>query len=215
MINTIIISGGNIHKTFLMKVFSKKQFNNIIAVDKGLEVLDKCNILPNYILGDFDSLNKNILNKYICNEKIDIVTLNPIKDYTDTHMAIKFAIELNSENITIVGATGSRIDHLISNIEVMKEALDYNISCEILDKNNCIRLIKENITLIKDKEYKYISLIPFTNRVTGITLKGFKYNLNNVIMKKGHSIGVSNEQIEEEVSIELKEGILILIKSKD
>ena len=215
MLNTIIISGGNVDREYLKEELAKNKFDIIIAADNGLKALDECNILPNYIIGDFDSLNDCVLKKYIDNKKIKITKLNPIKDYTDTHMAIKLAIELKSTDITIIGGTGTRIDHTISNIEVLKEALDFNIPCKILDKNNCICLINKNINLIKDEEYKYISLIPFTNKVTQITLKGFKYNVNNVIIEKGESIGISNEQIDKEASIEFKEGILILIKSKD
>ena len=64
MLNTIIISGGNINEKFFKEVMKKNEFNNVIACDKGLEVLYKCNIKPNYIIGDFDSINKNILEKY-------------------------------------------------------------------------------------------------------------------------------------------------------
>ena len=75
----------------------------MIAVDKGLESLDKTRTKPTYIVGDFDSINKKILKKY---EKtnIEIKTLIPEKDLTDTHSALKLAIELESSEITIIGA---------------------------------------------------------------------------------------------------------------
>ena len=71
------------------------------------------------------------------------------------------------------------------------------------------------VGLPDDSQYKYISLLPLTTKVTGITLKGFKYLLENGTLKIGESIGVSNEQIEEEAIIEVKKGILVVIKSKD
>lgn len=213
MVETIIISGGNITEEFTRKVVSNKEYKNIISVDKGLEILDKCNIKPNYIIGDFDSLNKDILKKYLDDKKIKIIELNPEKDYTDTHMAIKLAIELNSTNITIIGAIGTRIDHTLANIHIMKEALEKNISCEIINENNNIKLINKS-TIIKNN-YPYISLIPLTSKVSGITLKGFKYSLNNAIMKIGESVGISNELVEENATIEIKDGILIIIQSKD
>lgn len=215
MLKTIIVSGGDINKNFLEKLNLKNKFNNIIASDKGLEMLDKCNIKPNYIIGDFDSLNEKVLNKYIDDETVKIIKLNPEKDYTDTHMALKLAIELKSTDITIIGAIGSRLDHTLANINILKEALEKKVACRILNENNNITLIDKNTTIKKEEEYPYISLIPLTTKVTGVTLNGFKYPLDNATMKIGKSIGVSNEQIEDNATIKLEEGILIIIKSKD
>ena len=105
--NTLIISGGNIDTEFLNKTINNFSYDNIIAVDKGLESLYLLKILPNHIVGDFDSANKNIINFY--NDKgIPIHQYNPEKDYTDTDIAIKLAISLNSSNITIIGATRNK-----------------------------------------------------------------------------------------------------------
>lgn len=213
MVKTIIISGGNINKEFIKNEILKNNYENIIAVDKGLEILDICNIKPNYIIGDFDSLNENILEKYINDNSIKITKLNPEKDYTDTHMALKLAIELKSTEITIIGAIGSRIDHTLANIHILKEPLEKEIKCNILNENNNITLINKNTVI--ENTYPYISLIPLTTTVEGVTLKGFKYTLNNATMKIGESIGVSNEQIEEDGIIEMKKGILIVIQSRD
>ena len=120
MINTLIVSGGNVEKDFFYEIYLNNKFDYIIASDKGLEVLDNCNIKPNYIIGDFDSLNEEILQKYVNDDKVKIIKLNPEKDYTDTHMALKLAIELKSTNITIIGAIGTRLDHTLANIHILK-----------------------------------------------------------------------------------------------
>lgn len=215
MIKTLIVSGGNIEKECFSKIYINNKFDYIIASDKGLETLDKYNITPNYIIGDFDSVNREILNKFANKKDIEVKELNPEKDYTDTHMALKLATELNSTDIAIVGAIGTRVDHVLANIHILKETLDKNIKCTIIDSNNEIQLINKKTILEKDNKYKYISLIPFTTKVEGITLKGLKYPLSNATLEIGHSIGVSNEQIEKNAVIEVKNGILILIKSKD
>ena len=203
---TIIVTGGNVNRNFLEQTLLSYEYNNIIASDKGLEILDKCNIKPNYIIGDFDSINRNILNKYLNDKTIKIIELNSEKDYTDTHMALKLAIDIKSTKITIIGAIGSRIDHTLANINILKEALEKNIECNILNENN---------NIILENKYKYISLLPLTTNVVGVTLQGFKYSLTNATLKIGESIGVSNEQIEDKSTIKIKDGILILIKSKD
>lgn len=215
MIKTLIVSGGNVEENCFNETYLNDKFDYIIASDRGLEILDKYNITPNYIIGDFDSIDKKILDKYINSKDIIIRKLNPEKDYTDTHMAIKLAIELESTNITIFGAIGTRIDHSISNIHILKEALDKDIECRILDNKNEIQLINKKTILEMDRNYTYISLIPLTTRVEGITLNGFKYPLLDATLEIGHSIGISNEQIEKTAVIDLKKGILVLIKSKD
>ena len=60
--NTLIISGGTTDEIFLKNYLNNNKFDSIIAVDKGLEILNIFKIEPNYIIGDFDSINKEILN---------------------------------------------------------------------------------------------------------------------------------------------------------
>lgn len=210
---TLIISGGELNSNFLKEFIKNNNINNIIAVDKGLEALDENGILPNYIVGDFDSINKNVLSKYENNA--EVIKLNPEKDFSDTHMALKLAIKIKSTSIYVLGAMGKRIDHALANIHILKEALDSNIECKILDSNNEIQLITTGKHEVGNLGYKYVSLIPLTTKVEGITLTGFKYPLNNATLEIGHSIGVSNELIKDIATIEIKSGILIFIKSKD
>lgn len=209
---TLIITGGNIKKDFLQNFLKENKYDKIIAADKGLEILNRINVKPDYIIGDFDSVNKEILEQY---KNIPITYLKPEKDFTDTHMALKLAIEQGAKKITIAGAIGTRFDHSIANIHILKEALENNIEAEIIDEHNKIKLINTDIKIDRDDKYKYISLIPLTTSVKGVTLEGFKYSLKDATLKIGESIGVSNEQIENEAMIKIKEGILILIFSKD
>lgn len=85
----------------LKKHFKLNKYDIIIAVDKGLECLEKLDIEPDYIVGDFDSVDIKVLEKY---KKAKIKKLSPEKDLTDTNSALNLAIELKSSNITIIGA---------------------------------------------------------------------------------------------------------------
>ncbi len=212
--NTLIVTGGEINKNFLKKHLKINKYDIIIAVDKGLETLDTLNTKPNYIVGDFDSIDKTILRKYE-NTQIEIIKLNPEKDLTDTHSAINLAIELKSKKIIIIGAIGTRLDHTIANIHILKLAIDKGINIKIINETNEITLINNNIKIYKDQNYKYISLIPLTTTVENITLKGFKYPLTKRTLYIGDSLGISNEQLQQEGEIQLEKGILILIRSKD
>lgn len=212
--NTLIVTGGRINKNFLKEILTGEHYDKIIAVDKGLETLDETEIKPDYIIGDFDSINKEVLKKFE-NFDIPIEYLNPEKDFTDTHMGLKLAIDIKSNNITILGATGTRIDHLLANINVLKEALNQNINAKMIDENNTIFLINKNTKLPLNKNYKYVSVIPLTSKLEGVDLKGFKYELDNATLEIGESIGVSNEQTADKATINIKKGIAIIILSKD
>lgn len=214
--NTLIVSGGTIKLSFFKSFISKNYFDNIIAVDKGLETLYKLNISPNHIVGDLDSIDKNIISKYNNNNHIIIHKYVPEKDYTDTDIALNLALALKSNTITIIGATGTRIDHSLSNIHILCSALSKSIPCTIIDYNNRIRLVDSNLSLNKKDVYgKYISLIPLTTTVEGLTLTGFKYPLTDYTLSIGKSLGISNELTNDIGIIELKKGILIVIESKD
>ena len=189
---------------------------NIIVCDRGLEALYKLKIIPNHVVGDFDSVSPEILEFYKKQSQIIFHTYHAEKDNTDTDIALKLAIRLKSSKITIMGALGKRMDHAIANIHILKDALEANIPCQIIDEHNRIYLINKEMTLEKDKIYgKYVSLIPLTSEVEGITLTGFKYPLENYTLPIGTSLGISNEIIEDRAHIEMKKGILIVIESKD
>jgi len=110
---------------------------------------------------------------------------------------------------------GTRFDHTLANIHILKEAIDRNIKAKIVNENNEIELVNKNIEIEKDSKYKYISVIPLTTEAIGVTIKGMKYPLENYTLSIGDSLGISNEQIDEKAEIQIKQGILIIIKSRD
>lgn len=189
---------------------------NIIAGDRGLEALYQLKIIPNHVVGDFDSVSPEILEFYKKQPQIIFHTYNAEKDNTDTDIALKLAIQLKSSKVTILGALGKRMDHALANIHILKDALEANIPCQILDEYNRIYLINKEMTLEKNKVFgKYVSLIPLTSTIEGLTLTGFKYSLNHYTLPIGTSLGISNEIIGDIAHIEMKNGILIVIESKD
>lgn len=214
--NTLIVSGGKINLDFLYKYYNDNKNSTIIAVDKGLNALHELNIIPHHIVGDFDSINKETLFLYSNNPNIVVHKYNPEKDYTDTDIAIKLAIDLNSSCINIIGGFGNRIDHLLANIHILMHGLNANIPCYLLDEYNKVYLINGTTKIFKSKAYgKYISLIPLTSSVSGLTLKGFKYPLNDYTLPIGVSLGISNEIVDNIATISFKDGILIIIESSD
>jgi len=211
----LVFTGGMINLVWAREWLATKQFDYIITADKGLLYADELNCKVDYILGDFDSIDTDLLEKYR-SMNVELITFPCEKDFTDTHLAIETAIEKGAGQITILGAIGSRMDHTMSNIQNMKIALDSEIPCYIIDEFNKIYLANKEVTINKSEQFgKYISLIPFSESVAGLTLSGFHYPLKKYLMNQGLSVGISNEIVEEKGVIEFEEGILIVFETRD
>ncbi len=212
--NIIIIAGGVCTDKLILDTVGGTDCPYIIGVDRGSQVLDKLGITPDMVIGDFDSADSSIREKYADNP--NAIFLNPIKDATDTHMAVLEAIKLCPDSVTILGATGGRLDHMMGNFALLKLCLDKGIKCIILDELNKITIIDKQMRINKQEQYgKYVSLIPFSDEVTGISLTGFAYGLSEATMIKADTIGISNEIREEEGFISIKSGYLMVMETKD
>lgn len=211
-----VISGGAIEDTFVCRMLEEQRPEMIIAADFGLEFLYRNRIKPQVVVGDFDSAGREAFDFFQGQPDIKIQRLNPIKDDTDTESAVRLAITMGAEAITLFGATGSRLDHVLGNIELLGIGLEAGVPITLMDAHNRIRMLKEGIVLKKEEQFgTYVSLIPYTEHVEHLYLRGMKYPLSDHCLKGFCSLGISNEIIEEEAAIEFDGGILLLIESRD
>lgn len=210
--NTLIISGGSFNENFLRTFIKNKKYDYVIAVDKGLLYARALEINPDLIVGDFDSMDKTVLENY---NKSTVRIFLPEKDDTDTEIAIREAVK-HKGDIDIICATGGRIDHLLGNIHVLKIALDAGVNARIIDECNVVFLKNSDFELKKEEwNEKYVSFIPFDGEVKGIKLKGFKYLLDGYDLKPGITKCISNEIAEDNAYVEMESGCLIVVISLD
>ena len=169
-----------------MKDSSEKLY--IIGIDGGMKTLKEAGIKPDIGVGDFDSVN--VLDY----SDTPIEKLCPEKDDTDTEHALLMAIDMHPSEIVLMGATGSRLDQTISSIELLKCAVDADVPAVILDPTNRIRVAKGETVITKEDSFGYyVSVIPFSEDLTDLTMKGFKYEIEDFTLKKGISRCISNE----------------------
>lgn len=212
----LIITGGEITFPFVTEYLADKAFDKVIAVDKGLMAAKQLNLKVDYAVGDFDSVSEEVISYYKQLSSVQVVEYNPMKDATDTELALDLAISLEPEHILILGATGTRADHMLANIALLYAPLIKKIKTTLVDKNNKIYMINHDAVIDRNKLHgPNVSLLPFTETVDKITLKGFKYPLDEYTLRLGSSIGISNEVTEERAEIILGSGILIVIEAKD
>lgn len=216
MKKVVIVSGGKIEDFFVTEWITEQKPDEIIAVDSGMEYFRRTGKKPDLILGDFDSVREETLAYFEKQEGIIWKRLNPVKDDTDTEAALRYAIKTGAEQIVLLGATGSRLDHVLGNIELLGIGLEAGAEILLVDAHNRIRMIKSGIQLKKEEQFgKYVSLIPYSSEVKHLYLKGFKYPLEDFILRGFCSLGVSNEIIADTAEIFFEEGILLVIESRD
>ena len=209
----LVISGGNIDKDFLKVYIKMQKFYVTIAVDRGLEAVDELNMDVDFIVGDFDSVDSNILKKY--EKKVHTKRYSSEKDYTDTDIAVDFCIKSKADSVTIIGGTGTRLDHVFGNLAVVSDALDKGTNVCIVDKNNKIYMTSSEISLERSRQYgRYVSIFPYGSEAI-VTLEGFKYNLNEYLLENTKSIGVSNEIIDDVAKVKCHKGRLIIMETVD
>lgn len=190
-----------------------------VGVDRGVWSLLEQDILPHCGFGDFDSVSEEEWHKI--QEQIGQIKLYPPeKDETDLEIAFNWAMEQKPSQIHILGATGGRLDHFLGNIQLLQKdhilASHEDIDIYIADKQNIVTVkTPGSYPILKDENKKYISLIPVTSKITGITLKGFKYPLMGARLEIGSTLCVSNELISDCGNVSFEEGILLVIRSSD
>ena len=115
-----------------------------------------------------------------------------------------------------MGATGTRLDHVLGNIELLGIGLKAGIPIQICDAHNRIRMIDRGMTLARKEQFgTYVSLIPYTECVEHLTLIGLKYPLTDACLRGFCSLGVSNEIVADTAEISFESGILLVVESKD
>ncbi|WP_110932717.1 thiamine diphosphokinase [Paenibacillus bouchesdurhonensis] len=207
----LIFAGGNMSPVYLEEI---RQDDLIIGADRGALFLVEHGIHPHISVGDFDSITQNELDK-VKSVSGEIITCDPVnKDLTDTELAYVIAMDHQATEIVMMGVTGTRLDHTLANIQIMLRGLQHQIQSAIYDTHNYITLTGSD-SIIQERGFTYVSLVPLTPEVTGICLTGFKYPLENATLRMGQSLGISNQLAEQEGTIRIESGLLLIIQSRD
>lgn len=212
----IIISGGHIDDGFALNYLKENEYDCMMAADSGMDFLHRNGLIPDIVAGDFDSVEDESLDEFSSMPEVEILRLNPIKDDTDTEFVIREAIRRGAKRITILGATGTRLDHVLANIYLLGIGLEEGVSIELVDKHNRIRMISDSLEISKREQFgDYVSVLPVKGDAKGVTLEGMKYPLKDANIACFSSLGVSNEIVNEIAYVSLRQGSLLVIESRD
>ena len=217
-VRAAVLSGGTLEDDFVLPYLREYSPDVILAADRGLEFCSRNRIRPDMILGDFDSISPEVIEAYERRQEIPIRRFNPVKDATDTAIAMDTAISLGAEEICFLGATGTRLDHTLSNIYNLYLLWKKGLRGSLVDAHNRITMpVEKEIRIRKEEQFgRYVSYFPFRGEVRGLTLEGFQYPLRDYTLVLGDGgLSVSNEILDEEARISYRGGILVLVESRD
>ena len=208
----LIISSGKINDYTLLDNLINKN-DHIVCADGGIDHIIKIDRIPNIVLGDLDSIS-DLGIKYIEDKKIKINKFPTIKDNTDTELAINYLNNIGVDEITLIGGTGTRLDHTIANILLMKRFNQNHKVLRIIDDNNIIHYVVDDIK-IKRMDERFISIIPLNYEGITVSLSGFKYPLDHKFIEFSSTLGISNEIKDEIGIITIHEGEALVFESLD
>ena len=186
-----------------------QKYNYFICADCGYRHAVKLGILPDLIVGDFDSFGGDLPRG------VEVLRSVPEKDDTDTLMAVKKAIEMGYNNIDLYGALGGdRFDHSIANIQTMIYALQQGASLEIWGESRLLIQEADEGGVSYRKPVSgdmYLSVFALTESIGIEYLRGVKYPLEDYRMVQSFPIGVSNEITGESAELRIKDGLALVI----
>lgn len=211
MTGIVVCSGSVNNYAYIRKYFEKADL--IICADGGAQHLKKLGIIPDILVGDFDSITESEFDSLL-GTGVEVVRFPAEKDATDTQLAVQLAMDRGCSEVILLGATGTRLDHTMANVFLLRMLLEAGIKGILADEHNEIQMINESISLTKEKDFR-ISLVPVGGKATGVTTEGMYYPLKDATLEFGTTWGISNEFTEDTASVVIKEGLLLIIKSRD
>ncbi len=174
----------------------------IIAADGGLDFLNRINVKPDLIIGDFDSLDSEPVGD-------NIIKFPVRKDDTDSLLAIKKGFELGFKDFILYGFLGGSIDHTIANLQCLSFIADNGGIGFAVGKNETVTAVKN--TKLTLNENGRFSVFALCEEAKGVTIKGADYEVENIDISPLFPIGVGNRFKGNETTIEVKEGTIHII----
>lgn len=208
----VLVAGGELNNKIFKEYINKSAFS--VAVDSGANIFYKNNILPNLLVGDLDSIDEKSLN-YLKSNKIKIDKYPCEKDLTDLEIGLNSLINNGCDEIYALGTIGSRIDHSLANIMILKKMYDLNYKCYMINDKNRVQYIESKKEIIIKKEYENISIVPLSENGINVSLEGFYYKITDYEMELGSTTGISNYLLNDKGSIKLNRGRALIIESND
>lgn len=208
----LVLNGQIDDYDYIRKVIKDNIYELIIAVDGGANHLYKMGIVPNYILGDLDSIDNDV-RSYYENSNVVFKKFPSKKDEIDSQLAVLLVEEVGLLGIDIYAGLGGRIDHELANIQLLYYILDRGMYPRIISDKEEIYILKDDEMNLKGNIGDIVSIIPIRGDVRGLTLTNMEYSVDELDLKYSVTRGISNVMNSEDVFINVRDGCILVIKN--
>ncbi|MHB9057307.1 MAG: thiamine diphosphokinase [Bacillota bacterium] len=211
---TVVIAGGpNVARSLVTRsVVGERCF--LLCTDGGAAVALNLGLVPDLVLGDFDSLSPKDYARVI--ELGCPVQRYPVeKDMTDSELALDYLAEAKAGPVLMTGAFGGRFDHALANLALLPRFADRGLEVVIDDGDTRAVLVGPgHPATVEGEPGDIVSLFPDTVTCSGVTLEGLKYPLSGATLVRGTTLGVSNALIGRSAKVSLTDGRLIAVLTR-
>lgn len=179
-----------------------------IFCDGGLNHQKELGVIPNLIIGDFDSYDFSTVNF-----TAETIRLPCEKDDTDVFFAVKTALSRGYKDFILLGVIGQRFDHSLCNISVLMYLRNAHATGLIIDDYSTMQIIGNTDEPVPvPSSYSYFSIMCIDGAISGVTIKNAKYPLENAKIDTSYQFGISNEVSGNEPAlVTIKNGLALLI----
>jgi thiamine pyrophosphokinase len=185
----------------------------VVGVDGGAEHCLRLNVVPDYVVGDLDSISSPA--RATLERAGAVFRKFPVrKDFTDTELAVELAWTKGATRITFLAVTGTRLDHTLGNINLLHRTLELGLAARILDDRHEIHLV-DRILSLSGNPGDLLSVLPVSAQVHGITLRGLEYPLEEASLARGSTTGISNVFQENRVEVRVGKGVVLVIRTRE
>ena len=202
----IIVGGADINNyEYIRSCLQEDDF--IVFCDSGLKHLEKLQIKPSLIVGDFDSHDNPHLD-------VETIVLPCKKDDTDTVFAVKEALKRGFDDFLLIGVIGARLDHTLGNVSILLYLDSLGKKGKIVDDYSEMEIVSNEPACVDDS-FAYFSLLNISGTAKGITIENAKYPLVNAEITSEYQYGISNEVLPGRLAkVSVNEGCLLIVKVK-
>lgn len=218
----LVLAGGGARPGETLLREACHQADAVLAADSGAQWLMECGIVPDVLLGDFDSISPAILEALQQNGRTRWVRHRMDKDQTDMELCVEEAIRMGAGKVSLFSAIGTRMDHSLANFFLLFPFLQAGVEAWIVDDRNRVTMIGR--TTMEKGPFRFqlarmdgfkVSLIALGSVVSEVTTDGLLYDMRGRDLSFGSTLGVSNEFAAEQAEIRFRDGLMMVLLSRD
>lgn len=178
----------------------------MIAVDGGCRFFTLAGLIPHYLIGDLDSINR-----FTISPKTKVLRHPPDKNKTDSELALEFCIGQGADLIEIVDPSVGEVDHFLGNIMLLNlaSALAPDTQVRLVSKSSQIILLDNSSASFEKCQGEAISIIPFDQAIK-LSCRGTAYDVTDCRIKPGESRGLRNRIVKSEAEFEVAGKALLI-----